>query len=127
MPMRSGRTSNCWRDLVNLRPRHKRVVATATYLVLAMLIFGVASVAMNCGSDCRRSAIQAATPTPNAEADSEQWRRLLRRTCACRKSNPDVLVVQPAENGATKDLPARSTARETGASFSKDRCVRAPL
>ena len=25
--------------------------------------------------------------------------------CACRKSNPDVLVVQPAENWATKDLP----------------------
>ena len=25
--------------------------------------------------------------------------------CACRKSNPDILVVQPAENGATENLP----------------------
>jgi hypothetical protein len=26
-------------------------------------------------------------------------------TCACRKSNPDVLVVQPAKNWTTKNLP----------------------
>ena len=26
-------------------------------------------------------------------------------TCACRKSNPDILVVQPAENWAAKNLP----------------------
>jgi hypothetical protein len=25
--------------------------------------------------------------------------------CACRKSNPDILVVQPAENWAAKNLP----------------------
>jgi hypothetical protein len=27
------------------------------------------------------------------------------RTCACRKSNADILVVQPAENWAAKNLP----------------------
>jgi hypothetical protein len=27
-------------------------------------------------------------------------------SCACRKSNPDILVVQPAENWATKNLPS---------------------
>jgi hypothetical protein len=47
--------------------------------------------------------------------------------CACRKSNPNILVVQPAENWAAKNLSSRSTARETGASFSRDRCVRASL
>jgi hypothetical protein len=26
-------------------------------------------------------------------------------TCACRKSNPDILVVQPAENWAAKNVP----------------------
>jgi len=26
-------------------------------------------------------------------------------SCACRKSNPDILVVQPAENWAAKNLP----------------------
>jgi hypothetical protein len=25
--------------------------------------------------------------------------------CACRKSNPDILVVQPAENWAAKNVP----------------------
>jgi len=25
--------------------------------------------------------------------------------CACRKSNPDILVVQPAENRAAKNVP----------------------
>jgi hypothetical protein len=27
-------------------------------------------------------------------------------TCACRKSNPDILVVQPAENWTAKNLPS---------------------
>jgi hypothetical protein len=26
-------------------------------------------------------------------------------TCACRKSNPNILVVQPAENWATTNVP----------------------
>jgi hypothetical protein len=26
--------------------------------------------------------------------------------CACRKSNPDILVVQPAENWTAKNLPS---------------------
>jgi hypothetical protein len=47
--------------------------------------------------------------------------------CAYRKLEPDILVVQPAENGRQRMCPASSTARETGASFSRDRCVRAPL
>ena len=29
----------------------------------------------------------------------------VRGTCACRKSNPDILVVQPAENWAAKNVP----------------------
>src|SRR5258706_16025607 len=29
----------------------------------------------------------------------------LARNCACRKSNPDILVVQPAENWAAKNVP----------------------
>ena len=28
------------------------------------------------------------------------------RGCACRQSNPDILVVQPAENWAAKNLPS---------------------
>jgi hypothetical protein len=28
-----------------------------------------------------------------------------RADCACRKSNPDILVVQPAENWAAKNVP----------------------
>jgi hypothetical protein len=31
--------------------------------------------------------------------------RLAADTCACRKSNPDILVVQPAENWAAKNVP----------------------
>src|ERR1700745_113695 len=30
---------------------------------------------------------------------------LLSNTCACRKSNPDIVVVQPAENWAANNLP----------------------
>ena len=29
----------------------------------------------------------------------------IKLACACRKSNPDILVVQPAENGAAKNVP----------------------
>jgi hypothetical protein len=32
-------------------------------------------------------------------------RRALGTRCACRKSNPDILVVQPAENWAAKNVP----------------------
>jgi 3-hydroxyisobutyrate dehydrogenase-like beta-hydroxyacid dehydrogenase len=31
--------------------------------------------------------------------------RRLVNACACRKSNPDILVVQPAENWAAKNVP----------------------
>ena len=48
-------------------------------------------------------------------------------TCPCRKSNPNILVCSPPRTGRQRMLPARSTARETGASFSKDRCVRTSL
>ena len=43
--------------------------------------------------------------------------------CACRKSNANILVVQPAQDRAARMVPASLTARETGASFSKDKCV----
>src|SRR5258705_4922109 len=39
--------------------------------------------------------------------------------CACRKSNPNILVVQPAQDRRQRMVPASLTARETGASFSK--------
>jgi len=41
---------------------------------------------------------------------SEKWRAgvssaFRQHTCACRKSNPNILVVQPAENWATTNVP----------------------
>ena len=56
-----------------------------------------------------------------ARTDDEVRREMA--LCPVGKSYPDILVVQPAENWAVKNCPARSTARENGASFSKDRCV----
>jgi hypothetical protein len=55
------------------------------------------------------------------------WARPAILTCACRKLNPGVSVVESAKIGRQRMCPARSTARETGASFSRDRCVRDPL
>jgi hypothetical protein len=51
--------------------------------------------------------------------------RELQNCCACRKSNADILVVQPAENWAAKNLP--SPFDGTRERRSKERCVRAPL
>jgi hypothetical protein len=39
-----------------------------------------------------------------------------RATCGCRKSNPYILMMQPAQYRPTIDVPALSTARGTGAS-----------
>jgi hypothetical protein len=50
---------------------------------------------------------------------------LIFSTCACRKSNPGILVMQPAQDWATENVPGAIDGRETGASFSRDRCVRA--
>ena len=47
--------------------------------------------------------------------------------CACRKSNPEILMMQPAQYRSTIDVPYLSTARGTGASFPMDRCVRISL
>src|SRR5260370_12011693 len=49
------------------------------------------------------------------------------RPCAYRKSNPNVLVVQPAQERAAKNGPGQFDGGETGASFSKDKCVRTSL
>jgi hypothetical protein len=48
-------------------------------------------------------------------------------TCAYRKSKPDILVVQPAENWAAKNLPGPFDGTRERRIFSKERCVRAPL
>jgi hypothetical protein len=42
---------------------------------------------------------------------------------AYRESNPNILVVQPPRTGRQRMVPASWTAREAGASFSKDQCV----
>jgi hypothetical protein len=45
-------------------------------------------------------------------ADAERWQTgrdllfpALKRGCACRKSNPDILVVQSTQDWATKNVP----------------------
>jgi hypothetical protein len=43
------------------------------------------------------------------------------------KSNPDVFVMQSAEDWAAKNTPALSTGRDRGESLFKDRCVRVSL
>jgi hypothetical protein len=48
-------------------------------------------------------------------------------TCACRKSNPDIFVMQSAEYRAAKNTPALFTVRDSGASLSKAKCVRISL
>ena len=48
-------------------------------------------------------------------------------TCACRNSDPDIMMVQSAEDGQRENGPAgldRSRRRE---SLAKARCVRVPL
>jgi hypothetical protein len=47
----------------------------------------------------------------------------LAATCACRKSNPTYWWCSPPRTGRQRMVPASLTARETGASFSKDKCV----
>jgi hypothetical protein len=44
--------------------------------------------------------------------------------CAYRKSNPDIFVMQSAEDRAAKNTPALFTVRDRGASLSKAKCVR---
>jgi hypothetical protein len=47
--------------------------------------------------------------------------------CACRKLNPGILVMQSAQDWATKNVPdAVDGARDRGI-FLRDRCVRVPL
>jgi hypothetical protein len=48
---------------------------------------------------------------------------LTREACPCRKSCPDVMMVQSAKNRQRRTLPAAWTARGTGESFASDRCV----
>jgi DNA-binding GntR family transcriptional regulator len=47
--------------------------------------------------------------------------------CACRNQIRADWWCSPPRIGRQRICPARSTARENGASFSKERCVRAPL
>jgi hypothetical protein len=57
------------------------------------------AVADTCRGACKVSS------TILSYSSSDQRRRRPISTCACRKSNPDILVVQPAENWAAKNLP----------------------
>jgi hypothetical protein len=46
---------------------------------------------------------------------------------ACRKSNPNILVMQPAQDWKAKNTPCPLNLRDRGASLSNDRCVRVSL
>jgi hypothetical protein len=52
----------------------------------------------------RRGAAQSrdGEGRPCSEIDASS----IHYSCACRQSNPDILVVQPAENWAAKNLPS---------------------
>src|SRR3954453_5084724 len=52
--------------------------------------------------------------------------RLLRR-CPCRKSDPDIMVMQSAEDRQRKNAPGGMDDLDTGESLASDRCVRVPL
>jgi hypothetical protein len=51
----------------------------------------------SCSGSIRSHSKQRNAPGPLPSAGN---------TCACRQSNPDILVVQPAENWAAKNLPS---------------------
>lgn len=48
-------------------------------------------------------------------------------TCACRKSNPDVLVMQTAQNGAGNDAANFRDSACDRRVLARDRCVRVSL
>ena len=71
------------------------------------------------GAHCRRNNAQPASDAEHAAYELPLGAQLFRRpleqdfalgqhnmpSCVCRKSNPDILVVQPAENWAAKNVP----------------------
>ena len=57
-----------------------------------------------------------------------QYAPMARNTCACRKSNPAVLMMEPAQDRKAKNAAGRQeTVRRDDASLFRDRCVRVPL
>ena len=73
----------------------------------------------------RRRGIRESYSLPHAR--SHVFTQVRRETCACRKSIPDILMMQSASTGRQRMCPARSTARRAGASLFNDKCVRVSL
>ena len=59
---------------------------------------------MASGDTWRFGARVSACTGENAR-EGTRWKDRVRDRCACRKSNPDILVVQPAKNWAAKNVP----------------------
>ncbi len=69
------------------------------------------------------------TKLPRAEHEAAEWQAAMEALILVPVANQirTYWWCSPPRTGRQRMLPARSTARETGASFSKDRCVRASL
>jgi hypothetical protein len=80
------------------------------------------------GYVCSRPSIQNRRQNGDRiTIDTISWLDDDENPCAYRKSNPDIFVMQSAEDGTAKNMPALFTVRDRGASLSKAKCVRVSL